>query len=204
MVMNWLLAALIDRVVDLHYCSLVTTTVTIIRCGEDCNDLSIMLPLVPLHNKLVGTGNKMKPINVGELLCNVLAESISSPPRWDTPTTSFFGIWFTKAGKGQNAFSKNISSNTCNFNEKMKHTGHLGRTTPNHTWVPRVVPLELYQGHEHDRVYQSRGKDPHANKIYDRRQRQSLASSQTYQWSASKHLRFHTFWDIRHRNRWLA
>lgn len=54
MVMNRILGALIDRIIYLHYSSLVSTAVTIIGSRKDSDDLSVVLPLVPFHDKLMG------------------------------------------------------------------------------------------------------------------------------------------------------
>jgi hypothetical protein len=53
--MDRLLAALINRIVNLHNSSLVATPVTIIWCRENSDNLSVVLPLVALHDKLMGT-----------------------------------------------------------------------------------------------------------------------------------------------------
>jgi hypothetical protein len=54
MFMNRVFAALIDRIIDLHNSSLVTTPVTVIWGRKDGNDLSVVLPLVSFHHQLVG------------------------------------------------------------------------------------------------------------------------------------------------------
>ena len=54
-VMNSFLLALVYRIINLHNCSLVTTSVAVVRRGEDRDNLSVVLPLVTLHNKLVST-----------------------------------------------------------------------------------------------------------------------------------------------------
>lgn len=88
MIMDGFLAALINSVIDLHDSSLVSATVTVVRCGKYCDDTSIMLPLVPLHHKLMRSWNKEKAINMGKLFRNVLPKRVSCTPRRDAPTTS--------------------------------------------------------------------------------------------------------------------
>lgn len=79
--MNRFLAALVDRVVHLHNRGLITTSVAVVGRREYCNNLSIVLPLVTFHDKLMCACNKVKTVNMGELLCNVLAERITGSPR---------------------------------------------------------------------------------------------------------------------------
>ena len=89
MIVNSVLRSLIHGIVDLHNCGLISTSVTIVGGRENGNDLSIVLPLIAFHDKLVGTWNEMKAINVSKLLGNVLSEGVPGSPRWDTPSTSF-------------------------------------------------------------------------------------------------------------------
>ena len=81
MIVDRLLGNLINRVVNLHDSSLITASVTIIRSREYCDNLPIVLPLVSFHHQLMGTRNEMESVDVSELLCDILAESISSSPR---------------------------------------------------------------------------------------------------------------------------
>ena len=81
MIVDSILCTLVNRIVDLHNCCLIATPVTIIWGRKDCNDLSIVLPLVALHDKLVCTRNEMKTINMSKLLRDILTERVTSSPR---------------------------------------------------------------------------------------------------------------------------
>jgi hypothetical protein len=78
--MDRIFRGLFDRVVDLHDCRLVAASVTIIWRRKDSNDGSVVLPLVPFHNQLVGPSNKVQAVNVGKLLGNVLSERVPGSP----------------------------------------------------------------------------------------------------------------------------
>ena len=91
-IVNGFLSALINGVINFHNSRLVSASVAIVWSRENGNNLSVVLPLVPLHNKLVGTWNKVKPVDVSELFCNVLTERVASSPRRDTPTTSLVTV----------------------------------------------------------------------------------------------------------------
>jgi hypothetical protein len=58
-VVNAFFRRLIHRIVYFHYGCLITTPVAVIRSREDGYDTSVMLPLVALHNQLMGTRNKV-------------------------------------------------------------------------------------------------------------------------------------------------
>ena len=51
-----------------------------------------MLPLVSLHDELMGASNKVKAVNVSELFGYVLTESVTSATRRNTPTAPLIGI----------------------------------------------------------------------------------------------------------------
>ena len=76
---------ILQGVVQFHYCSLsyyklferrydvintdlVTTAVTIVWCREDCDDISIMRPVVSFHYKLVSSGHQSEAVGVVECL----------------------------------------------------------------------------------------------------------------------------------------
>ena len=54
--------------VDLHDCGLVATPVAIVRSGEDSDNVAFVGPVVPVHNKLVGSCNSGEVVGVVELL----------------------------------------------------------------------------------------------------------------------------------------
>lgn len=78
MVVNCFLINMFNFVINLHYSSLVTTSVAVIGSGEDCHHRSIVLPLITLHDKLVSTCDEVKIVDMGELFCNILAEGVTS------------------------------------------------------------------------------------------------------------------------------
>jgi len=86
--------------VDFHDSSLISTSVTIVGCGEDGNDIFVMTPVVALHDKLMSSRNQCQSIIVVELLTYILAEGISSSARTDTPSRSIVGIGPEKVTHG--------------------------------------------------------------------------------------------------------
>mmetsp|Transcript_3390 Transcript_3390/g.4053 ORF Transcript_3390/g.4053 Transcript_3390/m.4053 type:complete len:202 (-) Transcript_3390:470-1075(-) len=91
-IVNFLFGASISIVVYFHNCSLVATTVAVIGRRKDCDNGSIVLPLVTLHDKLMRTSQEKETINVGELLRNILAERVSSTPWRNTPAAPVIRI----------------------------------------------------------------------------------------------------------------
>ena len=77
MVVDCFFINMFNFIINLHYRSLVTTSVAVIGSGEDSHHRSIVLPLITLHNKLVSTCNKVKIVDVGELFCDILAEGVT-------------------------------------------------------------------------------------------------------------------------------
>jgi hypothetical protein len=65
-------------IINLHYSSLVTASVTIIGSRKDSHHRSIVLPLITFHHKLVSTCDKVKIVDMGELFCDILAEGVTS------------------------------------------------------------------------------------------------------------------------------
>ena len=78
--------------VDLHDCSLVSTSVAVVRSGEDCHDITLVCPVVSIHDQLMRSGDSRQVIRVVELLRDVLTETIAGAARADTPTTSVIGV----------------------------------------------------------------------------------------------------------------
>lgn len=62
MIVDRLLRRLVKRVIDLHYCRLVSTSVAIVRRRKDSHYSSVVLPLISFHDKLVCSSNKVKTI----------------------------------------------------------------------------------------------------------------------------------------------
>ena len=92
MIVNTLLGGLVQSIVNLHYCGLITTSVTIVRGGKYRHDALIVLPLVPFHDELMCSRNKVQSINVSELLRNVLPEGVPSSARRYAPATSVIRV----------------------------------------------------------------------------------------------------------------
>mmetsp|Transcript_20281 Transcript_20281/g.29001 ORF Transcript_20281/g.29001 Transcript_20281/m.29001 type:complete len:129 (-) Transcript_20281:738-1124(-) len=78
MVVDCFFIDVFNFIINLHYSSLVTTSVAVIGSREDSHYRSIVLPLITLHNKLVSTCNKVKIVDMGELFCDILAEGVTS------------------------------------------------------------------------------------------------------------------------------
>mmetsp|Transcript_16873 Transcript_16873/g.29039 ORF Transcript_16873/g.29039 Transcript_16873/m.29039 type:complete len:111 (+) Transcript_16873:493-825(+) len=76
-VMNCFLINMFNIIVHLHYRGLITTSVAIVRSRENCHHSSVVLPLITLHNKLMGSSNEVKIVNVGELFCDVLPKGVA-------------------------------------------------------------------------------------------------------------------------------
>ena len=77
-IVNGVSSRLFNGVVHLHNGRLVTTSVAIVGSGENRDYLAIVLPLVAFHDQLVSTRNKVQPVNVCELLGDILAKSVAS------------------------------------------------------------------------------------------------------------------------------
>mmetsp|Transcript_18461 Transcript_18461/g.30602 ORF Transcript_18461/g.30602 Transcript_18461/m.30602 type:complete len:213 (-) Transcript_18461:635-1273(-) len=92
MIMNRFLATGIDRVVNFHNRSLIATSVAVIGSRKDSHHRFVVLPLVAFHHQLMGTGNKMKSVNVGKLFRNVLSEGVTGTTRRNTPTAAIIRI----------------------------------------------------------------------------------------------------------------
>ena len=69
---------ILHELVDLHYGGLVTAAVAIVRCREDCDDITLVRPVVPVHDQLMRTRNSSQVVRVVELLGDVLAEGVAS------------------------------------------------------------------------------------------------------------------------------
>ena len=77
MLMNGILGAFPDRIIDFHNGRLIATPIAIIRCRKDRHDTAVVLPLVALHDDLMGPSDKVQTINVRELLRNVLSKGVA-------------------------------------------------------------------------------------------------------------------------------
>lgn len=80
------------ELVDGHNSSLVTASVAVVRRTEHSHDITVMSPVVTLHDKLMSTGDPGQVIRVIELFWNILTEAVSSTSGWDTPAASIIGV----------------------------------------------------------------------------------------------------------------
>lgn len=67
-------------VVEFHYGCLVPTTVTVVGRREYCYHISVMTPVVSLHDELMRARHECESIRVVERLGDVLAESVTGAP----------------------------------------------------------------------------------------------------------------------------
>ena len=79
------------KLVNLHDCCFVTTPVAIVWSGEDCDDVSIVRPIVPVHDQLMCSSYQLKIVGMVELFTDVLPERVASTSWRNTPTASI--IW---------------------------------------------------------------------------------------------------------------
>ena len=79
-VVDVLLRRLVNRIIHFHNGRLISTTVTIVGSREDRHHTAIMLPLVALHDELVGSRNKVETVDVRELFGDVLAKRVAGAP----------------------------------------------------------------------------------------------------------------------------
>jgi hypothetical protein len=80
-VVDGILRTLIYRIINFHDGGLITASVAIVRSRKDRDDLSVVLPLISLHDKLMSTRNEMEAVDMSELLRNVLSKGVTSSPR---------------------------------------------------------------------------------------------------------------------------
>jgi len=83
---------ILDELVNLHYGGLVTASVAVVGCGENRDDVALVSPVVPVHDKLMRTCDSSQAVRVVELLRDVLSEGVTSASGRDTPTTTVIGV----------------------------------------------------------------------------------------------------------------
>lgn len=86
------LQGVLQMLVNFHDCGLVAAAVTVIGSREYCDDISVLAPVVSLHDQLMGSGDQCQTVVVVESLTDVLAESVTSTSGTDSPTASVVGI----------------------------------------------------------------------------------------------------------------
>lgn len=78
--------------VNLHDCGLVTTAVAVIRGGKYRNDVSVLTPVVALHDQLVGSGDQSQAVVVVEGFADVLTKRVTSTSWAYAPAASVVGV----------------------------------------------------------------------------------------------------------------
>jgi len=83
---NAILGGLRNGVIDFHNGRLIATTITIVGSREHRNDAAVVLPLVAFHDELMGAGDKVKAVEMGELHGNVFAKSVAGTTGRNAPS----------------------------------------------------------------------------------------------------------------------
>ena len=83
---------ILDELVNLHYGGLVTTSVAVVGCGEDRDDVALVCPVVAVHDKLMGARDSSQAVRVVKLLRDVLSEGVTSASGRDAPTAAVIGV----------------------------------------------------------------------------------------------------------------
>lgn len=86
------LQVILHELVDLHDGGFVAATVTVVGGGEDSDNVTLVSPVVPIHDQLMCTGNARQVVRVVELLRDVLTEAVASTARGNAPTASVIGV----------------------------------------------------------------------------------------------------------------
>ena len=60
--------------IDLHYASLISATVAVVRCGENCNNGFFVIPIEAVHHQLMSSGNQFQVVSMIEVLRYVLSK----------------------------------------------------------------------------------------------------------------------------------
>lgn len=106
-----ILQGILQVFVDLHYCSLVATSVAVVggwrtlatdsTCQgqslmrltrEDGHHVPVLGPVVALHYQLMGTSDESQAIVMVESFRNVLAKGVASATRRYSPSTAVIGV----------------------------------------------------------------------------------------------------------------
>jgi len=78
--------------VNFHNCCFITTSITVVRCREDSHNITLVRPVISVHNKLMSTGNSSQTVSMVKLFRNILAKRVTSTSGGDTPTTSVIRV----------------------------------------------------------------------------------------------------------------
>ena len=83
--------SVLHELINLHDCCFVTTSVTIVRSGENSDDISIMRPIISIHNQLMCSSYQLKIVGMIKLFTDILSERVACTSWRDSPTASI--IW---------------------------------------------------------------------------------------------------------------
>lgn len=82
----------LKMLVNLHDRRLVTATVAVVRCTENGNNVSILTPVIALHDELMRSCNQCQAVIVVECFRDVLAERVTCTSWTDAPATSIIRV----------------------------------------------------------------------------------------------------------------
>jgi len=68
----------LHELVHLHDGGLVAASVAVVGCGENGHHVTLVRPVVPVHDELMRTRNASQVVRVVELLGDVLAKGVAS------------------------------------------------------------------------------------------------------------------------------
>ena len=78
--------------VDLHDGRFVSASVAVVGRREDGHYVSLLAPVVAVHDQLVGPGDELQVVRVVELLRDVLAEGVAGSSRRNSPAAPVVGV----------------------------------------------------------------------------------------------------------------
>ena len=83
---------ILHEFVHFHDGCLVAASVAVVGCGENRHYVTLVRPVVAVHDQLMRAGNSSQVVGVVELLGDVLPERIASTSGRDAPTASVVRI----------------------------------------------------------------------------------------------------------------
>ena len=86
------LQIIFHELINLHYCCLVSASITVVGRREYRHNVPLVRPVVSIHDQLMRSRDPCQAIRVVELLRDVLAETVTSASRTDAPTTSVIRV----------------------------------------------------------------------------------------------------------------
>jgi hypothetical protein len=82
----------LEVIVQFHDSCLIAASVAVIRRRENCHHLTLMAPIITLHDQLMGSGNQSEAVSVVKSFAYILPKGVTSAPRRYTPATAIIGI----------------------------------------------------------------------------------------------------------------